>query len=91
MISQANHVPRPARPGITAAVSLKSLATLCNVGTILVLSSTFVLQYASTIVFLHYSTLVLQYVCTIVFPYHSTFVLQYVCTIVRLYHSTFVL
>jgi hypothetical protein len=87
-IHDRQHGRKTDNPGSTAAVSLESLATLCNVGMILVLSSTLVLagmilvlsstlvpQYASIIVLLHYSTLVLQYVCTIVFPYHSTFVL----------------
>ena len=80
-------------PGI---VTNRYNSTLVLVGMIIVLSSTLVLQYTSTIVSLYYSifallvhlyhsTLVLQYICIIVRLYYSIFVLQYACTIVRLY------
>jgi hypothetical protein len=88
----------PARArGITAGASLASLAinlhnsTLVLVGMILILSSTLVLQYLCTIVYLYYSIFVLQYTSTIVGLYYSIFVLQYNCTIVSLYYSIFVL
>jgi len=83
--------------GTTAGASLASLAinlrnsTLVLAGMILILSSTLVLQYFCTIVFLYYSIFVLQYTSTIVGLYYSTFVPQYKDTIVRLYYSIFVL
>ena len=67
--------------GTTAGVSLASLAinlhnsTLVLVGMIFILSSTLVLQYFCTIVYLYYSIFVLQYTSTIVFLYYSTLVL----------------
>ena len=61
-------------------------STFVLAGMILILSSTLVLQYFCTIVFLYYSIFVLQYTSTIVRLYYSTFVLQYNCTIVSLYY-----
>ena len=91
-----NETPARVR-GITAGVSLASLAinlrnsTFLLVGMIFILSSTLVLQYLCTIVSLYYSIFVLQYASTIVGLYYSTFVLQYNCIVVRLYYSIFVL
>jgi hypothetical protein len=65
----------------TTGASLASLAinlhnsTLVLVGMILILSSTLVLQYLCTIVYLYYSIFVLQYTSTIVSLYYSIFVL----------------
>jgi hypothetical protein len=65
----------------TVSVSLARLATnLCN--------STFVLAGEISIVS---STLVLQYFCTIIYLNYSIFVLQCASTIVGLYYSIFVL
>jgi hypothetical protein len=50
-------------------------STLVLVGMILILSSTLVLQYLCTIVYLYYSIFVLQYTSTIVGLYYSIFVL----------------
>ena len=94
----APFIETPARvPDTTAGARLASLAvnlrnsTLVLVGMILILSSTLVLQYLCTIVYLYYSIFVLQYTSTIVGLYCSIFVLQYNCIIVRLYYSIFVL
>ena len=85
------------RPPSIDSVRLANLATnlrnstLALVGMISILSSTLVLQYFCTIVFLYYSIFVLQYTSTIVGLYYSTLVLQYNCIVVRLYYSIFVL
>ena len=85
------------RPPSIDSVSLASLATnihnstLVLLGMIFVLSSTLVLQYSCTIVYLCYSIFVLQCASTIVSLYYSTFVLQCNCIVVRLYYSIFVL
>ena len=84
-------------PPTIDSTSLTSLAinlhnsTLVLVGMIFILSSTLVLQYFCTIVYLYYSIFVLQYTSTIVGLYYSRFVLQYNCIVVRLYYSIFVL
>jgi hypothetical protein len=84
-------------PPSTFLLSLASLVTIVHnstfvlVGMISILSSTLVLQYFCTIVYLYYSIFVLQYASTIVGLYYSTFVLQYNCIVVRLYYSTPVL
>ena len=96
-ISQGYQSAGKGDPRSTGDPSLMSLAinlhnsTLVLVGMILILSSTLVLQYLCTIVYLYYSIFVLQYTSTIVGLYCSIFVLQYNCIIVRLYYSIFVL
>jgi hypothetical protein len=97
-VALAPFIETPARArDTTTGASLASLAiNLHNsafvlAGMILILSSTLVLQYLCTIVFLYYSIFVLRYISTIVRLYYSTFVLQYNCIIVRLYYSIFVL